>query len=518
MTKALSVTQVEGVSVKLSSNETPEKFLEDDLKLSLARTQKREYQYPENKILPSSTQTANSVVPLGFATPEKFLEDDLKHPSFRSQGCLYQYLETKKLQDGRVVHYPRVIGSRDPNNPKHWRWGYNWKEKHNGVWKGRSIGSIPCGAIPMIQQLQRQGADRNEIVAFIKKAKAKKQPNAKPVLPANAPIAIVLFAGGGGIEAGMVQAGIRPVVAVEHDPTKPQLSQAIAHSHHHNFREYGCTTIQRTVQQAAQGFIGFPHRPDYLHASPVCSNFSQAHTAKAGIALESPDDLTAAQAVAQAIQQLRPRVFTLENVPRYQDSQSFAIILSALELLGYRVNYSVVNMADYGLPQARKRLVLVACQDVSLTLPPTSKKRGWYRAIAHLIPTMSDSQLLPKQQQALEQFLAANEPTPLLIERVCVRKLAKCKPASEPCNTILRSHFTDHKGCNRNKFADIWLPDGTVKSLSIQGAAILQGFPSWYEFPPEAATAGSIIGYSVPPSFAHQLFAHIQKQLENYHG
>ncbi|BAY20089.1 C-5 cytosine-specific DNA methylase (plasmid) [Anabaenopsis circularis NIES-21] len=98
-------------------------------------------------------------------------------------------------------------------------------------------------------------------------------------------------------------------------------------------------------------------------------------------------------------------------------------------------------------------------------------------------------------------------------ERVGGRDGLKLKPGHLPANTIVRSHFTDHKGCNRNKFADIWLPDGRVKALSIQGVAILQGFPSWYELPPEAATAGSIIGYSVPPSFAAQLFAHIQKQL-----
>ncbi|BAY41284.1 C-5 cytosine-specific DNA methylase (plasmid) [Nostoc sp. NIES-2111] len=450
---------------------------------------------------------------LSLATPEKFLEKGLQDSENDSVGCLYPYLETKKLHNGLTAFYPRVIGERDSNNPYHWRWGYNWKEKHNGIWKGRSIGSIPCGAIPMIQQLQRQGASRNEIVAFIKKAKAKPQPSDKPKLKANAPIAVVLFAGGGGVEAGMVQAGIRPVIAVEHDPTKPTLSQAIAHTHHRNFSEYGTQVIQLTVQEVAQGFIGFPKSLDYLHASPVCSNFSQAHTAKAGMALETPDDLTAAIAVAQAIQRLRPRVFTLENVPRYQDSQSFAIILNALESVGYRVNYRVVNMADYGLPQARKRLVLIACQDVTLTLPPTRGQVGWYRAIAHLIPTMNNSQLLPKQQQALERFLATNEPVPLLIERVGGRKLPKCKAGHFPANTIVRSHFTDHKNCNRNKFADIWLPDGTVKSLSIEAAAILQGFPSWYEFPPEVGTAGSILGYSVPPSFACQLFAHLQQQL-----
>nr|WP_243458591.1 DNA cytosine methyltransferase [Nostoc sp. UIC 10630] len=46
--------------------------------------------------------------------------------------------------------------------------------------------------------------------------------------------------------------------------------------------------------------------------------------------------------------------------------------------------------------------------------------------------------------------------------------------------------------------------------MSIEGAAILQGFPSWYEFPNETATAGSIIGYSVPLSFATQLFMSAQ--------
>jgi DNA (cytosine-5)-methyltransferase 1 len=246
----------------------------------------------------------------------------------------------------------------------------------------------------------------------------------------------------------------------------------------------------------------------------VCANFSQAHTAKAGKGIETADDLTAAIAIAEAIRQLQPRVFTLENVPRYQNSQSFSIILSALEQEGYSVDYSVVNMADFGLPQARRRLVLIASKGFHVALPTRRKPIGWYEAIAHLIPMMTDSQLLPKQQQALEKFLAGNAPTPLLIERVGGRSQSKYKPGHLPCNTILRSHFTDHKGCNRSKFADIWLPDGTVKSLSIGGAAKLQGFPDWYEFPNETATAGSIIGYSVPPSFATQLFASVQSILQ----
>ncbi|MEH2003458.1 MAG: hypothetical protein V7L00_32935, partial [Nostoc sp.] len=98
----------------------------------------------------------------------------------------------------------------------------------------------------------------------------------------------------------------------------------------------------------------------------------------------------------------------------------------------------------------------------------TSKlKKGIYRLPCPCIHQLFiDRLLLPKQRQAVEQFLTANEPTPLLLERVGGRNGMKYKPGHLPCNTILRSHFTDHKGCNRSKFPDIWLPDGTVKSLS----------------------------------------------------
>ena len=162
-----------------------------------------------------------SVIAKLSAIPEKSLDNDLKALQPHSQGCLYPYLETKKLLDGSDVFYPRVIGERDPNNPFCWRWAFNCQEKHNGVWKGKSIGSIPPGAVPMIRLMQQLLATKEDIIAFIKKAKTKKpspkldvcknfdNTKLKPVLPDDAPIAVVLFAGGGGIEAGMVQAGIR---------------------------------------------------------------------------------------------------------------------------------------------------------------------------------------------------------------------------------------------------------------------------------------------------------------------
>ncbi len=78
--------------------------------------------------------------------------------------------------------------------------------------------------------------------------------------------------------------------------------------------------------------------------------------------------------------------------------------MSALEQERYSVDYTVVNMADLRLLQARRRLVLIASRGFRVALPSRTTPCGWYEAIAHLVPTMSNSQLLPKQRQAVEQF------------------------------------------------------------------------------------------------------------------
>ncbi|GBE95730.1 hypothetical protein [Nostoc cycadae] len=96
-------------------------------------------------------------------------------PKKQPKGCLYSYIERKKLKDGSVIEYPRVeAGERDPDNPLHWRWGFNWEEKINNKWKGRSIGSIPPDLILDIKLMQLDGASLEEIIKFIKLSKSKK--------------------------------------------------------------------------------------------------------------------------------------------------------------------------------------------------------------------------------------------------------------------------------------------------------------------------------------------------------
>ncbi len=315
-----------------------------------------------------------------------------------------------------------------------------------------------------------------------------------PELPEDAPIGVVLFAGGGGIEAGMVMAGIRPVLSVEEDSTKPDLSRALAQANHLNFKPYGSKVIKLSVEDcAALGFPNFPRNPDYLHASPMCSNFSKRKINRK----EELADQRSAIATAQAISALQPRTFTLENVAEYRDSESWYYLEHTLKIQGYKIIDGILDTADLGIPQNRKRFWVKATLDQIPSFPAPENWVGWYEAITDLIPNLPSSKLPASKKSALEKQLRHfPHVKALLIQHTGGHQI---KNPDEPCWTITRSVFTDHKGNNRSNFADVWLPDGTVKALNLEAIARLQGFPSWYVFPEQMSIAGSIVGYSVPP-------------------
>jgi DNA (cytosine-5)-methyltransferase 1 len=317
----------------------------------------------------------------------------------------------------------------------------------------------------------------------------------KPELNKKAPVGVVMFSGGGGIECGMLMSGIRPVISVEFDPTNPKLSQQMAACHEANFNNL---LVRRTVQDVASlGFPGFPRNPDFLHASPVCSNFSDANRAVKG---ETELDITAAEAVVSAIKQLAPVNFTLEQVVGYQSSRSYQLILNALD--GYNVVEEIVNFADFGLPQNRKRLIVRASRKKELApLIPQFSKTTWYEAVQDLIDLLPNDKLADFQKPFLGEVEA-----PVLIERHLQRyggNGTQCRSSKfdERSFTLTKTKL------QRGKWGNIALPDGTIKDAGVLVAARLQSFPDWYQFNgTNKSTAGAIIGYSVAPLFVYQMF------------
>ncbi len=95
---------------------------------------------------------------------------------------------------------------------------------------------------------------------------------------------------------------------------------------------------------------------------------------------------------AELIERIQPEIVSMENVPqlrRFNGGKVLNDFIKKLEFCGYYVSYGIFNAQDYGVPQRRKRLILLASKHSKIELiPPTHK--GCYitveEAIGHLPP------------------------------------------------------------------------------------------------------------------------------------
>lgn len=214
-----------------------------------------------------------------------------------------------------------------------------------------------------------------------------------------------MLSGGGLVEIGAKAAGFTPIHAIELVPEIAEVYR-VNHGDHITVGDI-----------CAQDYSALPV-PYLRHASPQCIHASNANTG----ADEDEQDIAQARAVVACLKAQRSPVFTLENVGGYADFESFRIILETLYQLGYAVRWWLLNSADYGVPQTRKRLILVASREFTPRRPEATHTdprkigaqtsmfglapwNGWYAAIEDLIPTLPDSQFAPWQLERLPEAL-----------------------------------------------------------------------------------------------------------------
>ncbi len=213
------------------------------------------------------------------------------------------------------------------------------------------------------------------------------------------------FSGIGGTAVGARAAGLELVFGVEYDPD-------LAAVYRRNLGDHVLVEDVTTLDVA--------HLPavDVFHASPSCINASVAN-ANGG---EAPQDLAMAQAVCRYIAMHRPQVVTLENVYGYRNFESWHEIARALLANGYTYAFWHVNMADYGVPQTRKRMIVIARRDGRTPMLPEATHAkdpqpglfgtlrpwvGWYEAIEDILYTLPESQFAPWQMKRLPEGLSA---------------------------------------------------------------------------------------------------------------
>lgn len=156
--------------------------------------------------------------------------------------------------------------------------------------------------------------------------------------------AIDLFAGAGGFSTGAAAAGCRVVWAANHWRAAVDI-----HAANHPDTEHSCQDLQQADWTQVPAH-------DLLLASPAC----QGHSKARGKDKPHHDALrSTAWAVVSAAECHRPEAAIVENVPEFADWALFPIWLDAMRKLGYAGAIHLIDAADHGVPQHRKRLFVV---------------------------------------------------------------------------------------------------------------------------------------------------------------
>lgn len=162
-----------------------------------------------------------------------------------------------------------------------------------------------------------------------------------------------LFAGCGGMTRGFVDAGgFEPIFAVELDRDAAETYAANFGAHVH------AGEIERVES--------FPDA-DVIIGGPPCQGFSPLNRERVGF-----ERRALWREYVRAIDESAPEVFVMENVPELLVSEEYAEFRAAAEDRGFLVVEAVLNAADYGVPQRRRRAIAIGSRLGAPTLPPAT--------------------------------------------------------------------------------------------------------------------------------------------------
>jgi DNA (cytosine-5)-methyltransferase 1 len=151
---------------------------------------------------------------------------------------------------------------------------------------------------------------------------------------------IDLFAGCGGMSRGFQDSGrFRSIFAVESDPDA-------AETYELNFGDH----VARSPIEDVASFKA----ADVIIGGPPCQGFSPLNRGAVGFERRG-----LWREYLRALRQVRPRAFVMENVPELLRSEEYAEFKRRAEELGFEVEGRILNAADFGVPQRRRRAIAI---------------------------------------------------------------------------------------------------------------------------------------------------------------
>jgi DNA (cytosine-5)-methyltransferase 1 len=181
------------------------------------------------------------------------------------------------------------------------------------------------------------------------------------------------FSGCGGTSAGLRRAGMTPVLAIDFDREAAQTYQL-------NFPRatFICEDVRALLTSDLERFFDRPRRtPTLLSACAPCQPFSRQNRQKR----ESDRRATLLSEIHRFVRRFRPELLVIENVPGLGASNSngespFSDLVEFIEALGYFHQSKILRAQDFGVPQSRERLILVASQFGPVSFPSPTHGAG----------------------------------------------------------------------------------------------------------------------------------------------
>ncbi len=199
-------------------------------------------------------------------------------------------------------------------------------------------------------------------------------PMAGEQIDCDRPRAIDLFAGCGGLSLGLRMSGYRVLGAVENN-------RAAAETYRANHRDTVLweedirTLMPKRVKKQLSLRKG---QLDLLAGCPPCQGFSTMRTLNGSReVVDERNDLIFD--FLRFAEEMYPKCIIMENVPALLGDQRTLEVRDRLERLGYSCIADVLDAADYGVPQRRKRMLLLASRTGPVVFPPTIPDRSTVR-------------------------------------------------------------------------------------------------------------------------------------------
>lgn len=337
-------------------------------------------------------------------------------------------------------------------------------------------------------------------------------------------LSIDIFSGIGGLSEGMRQADFKTKIAFEIDEIA---SKAYRLNHPDttvitkDIREVTIAEIKRSLNE----------KPIHLLAGcPPCQGFSSMRRLNKKRSVNDKRNSLIMEYV-RFVKALKPYTIMMENVPGLAEYYLFKNAIKIFKSLGYEVDWKIVNVKNYGVPQSRERLVLVGSRLGKIEVAKPIEEKKTVRQVIGNLPLPENS------NDPIHKIFPVH--TPKVQKRIELTPKNGGSRKDLPKEYLLKCHQAENIGFNdvygRLRWDDYsttitggclnpskgrFLHPEQNRNISAREAALLQSFPIDYKFPADAprANIALMIGNALPPNFSFIQSENIKQHILSYFG